>query len=117
MDLLEMKELLAAEILTDEFDEDVDITLAYATDLMSDALAFASDNCALITGLVNSQTVRTAEMKDFPCVIYTRGKTPDGEIIALANTFGLCVMRTALSTFDTCGLLYGKGIIGPNNHG
>ncbi|SDB24552.1 DRTGG domain-containing protein [Eubacterium oxidoreducens] len=117
MNLLEMKEALQAQVLTDELDESVDITLAYATDLMSDALAFASDNCVLITGLVNSQTVRTAEMKDFPCVIYTRGKMPEGEIIALANTFGLCVMRTELSTFDTCGILYGKGIIGPNNHG
>ncbi len=117
MNLLEMKELLQAEILSDEPDESVDVKLGYATDLMSDALAFAADNCVLITGLMNAQTVRTAEMKDFPCVIYTRGKKPDGEIIALANTFGICIMRTQLSTFDACGILYGKGLEGPNHHG
>ena len=42
--------------------------------MMSDVLAFVKDQSVLLTGLMNPQVVRTAEMMDMHCIVFVRGK-------------------------------------------
>ena len=113
MTISEIGTLLDASVCTEPEDGwDTDINVAYSADVMSDVLAYATEGCILITGLRNPQVIRTAEMKDVPCIIFTRGKQPDSEVMELARCFGICTMVTKLSTFNTSGLLYQKGIRG-----
>jgi hypothetical protein len=42
----------------------------------------------MITGMVNSQTIRTAEMADIPAIVFVRGKRPPEEMLELARETG-----------------------------
>ena len=73
MKLSKIKELLDAKVLTDTPFEDVEINSAFGCDLMSDVLAFVQDQSLLLTGLVNPQVIRTAEMLDISVIVFVRG--------------------------------------------
>jgi len=76
-------------------------------------MAFAcSANEMLLTGLVNPQVIRTAEMMDVKAVVFVRGKRPDDGILELARTRRVAVMRTACPMFVACGRLYAAGVRG-----
>ena len=104
-------EILEGEIIC-EGDLDQEIKTACGSDMMSDVLAFVKDQSVLLTGLVNPQVVRTAEMMDMPCVVFVRGKKPDETIVALAKDRGIVLMTTPHRMFTACGLLYQNGLKG-----
>ncbi len=107
-----VRDILGAEILTKEDLSGTEVHAACGSDLMSDVLAFVKNQGMLLTGLVNPQVVRTAEMMDMRCIVFVRGKRPGNEIIELAENSGIAVMTTALRMFDACGMLYAEGIGG-----
>ena len=85
MTLREIKEILQAEVLAGEEFLDREPSSACGSDLLSDVLAFTKENSVLLTGLTNSQVIRTAEMSDIIGVIFVRGKKPDNYTIELAT--------------------------------
>ena len=80
--------------------------------MMSDVLAYVKDQAVLLTGLVNIQTVRTADMMDMVCIVFVRGKEPDEDMIALAQRRGMVLLSTAHRMFTACGLLWEGGLRG-----
>jgi len=60
----EILEILNAELLTGEENLDMEFNAACGSDLMSDVMAYVKENVVLLTGLVNPQVIRTAEMMD-----------------------------------------------------
>ena len=65
MKLSEIKNILDAEIITaPENWENIEVKSAFGCDLMSDVLAFVTNQSMLLSGLVNPQVIRTAEMMD-----------------------------------------------------
>ena len=68
---------------------DAEVHTACGSDMMSDVLAYVKDQSVLLTGLVNAQVVRTAEMMDMLCIVFIRGKRPDDAIIRLAQQRGI----------------------------
>ena len=61
-------------------------------------------------GLTSPQVVRTAEMMDMKCIVFVRGKQPDGGILELADDRQLVVMATKERMYNACGLLYLNGL-------
>ena len=112
MKIRTIAELLNAKVLCGEDRLDNDVTSACGSDMMSDVLAFVKDQSVLLTGLVNAQVVRTADMMDMVCIVFVRGKDPGAEIIELAEDRGIVLMKTPLRMFTACGLLYEKGLRG-----
>ncbi|MDD4780643.1 MAG: DRTGG domain-containing protein [Tissierellia bacterium] len=112
MKFKDIKEILNANILTDNFNEDLEVNYAFASDLMSDVLAYANNDTLLITGLNNPQVIRTAEMMDISIVVLVRGKLPSKETIDLANENLLTIFSTDYIMFKACGLLFEKGMKG-----
>ena len=85
---------------------------------MSDVLAYVKDQAVLLTGLVNPQVIRTAEMMDMMCIVFVRSKKPSEEMIALARESGIALMTTERRMYDACGILYTNGLIGKQvSHG
>ncbi|NLY43737.1 MAG: hypothetical protein GX066_07185 [Clostridiaceae bacterium] len=105
-----IKEILDAEILAGKEHLDIEITSACGSDLMSDVLAFVKDQALLLTGLVNSQVIRTAEMMDIRAIVFVRGKVPDKELIDLANQKEMVLLTTKHPMYIACGLLYSSGL-------
>lgn len=105
-------DILEARLLTKGADCTREVHTACGSDMMSDVLAYVKDQAVLVTGLNNPQVVRTADMMDMICIVFVRGKKPDGAILQLAVDRGIAVLATKLPMFAACGLLYEKGLRG-----
>lgn len=112
MTIGDIKNLLNATVLSGQDLLDTEVHNACGSDMMSDVLAFVKDQSVLLTGLVNPQVVRTAEMMDMVCIIFVRGKEPGEDIIKLAEERGIVLMKTPLRMFPACGILYESGLRG-----
>ena len=112
MKITEVKEILDAKVLTGEELLDTEVKSAFGSDLMSDVLAFVNDKVLLLTGLVNPQVVRTAEMMDISAIVFVRGKCPDENVIALAKAKDIVILTTEHTLYVASGMLYCKGLTG-----
>ncbi len=112
MKISQMQQLLEARVLCCEENIDREIYSACGCDLMSDVLAFVKDQAVLLTGLVNPQVIRTAEMMDMICVVFVRSKVPTQEMIDLARDSGIVLMVSDKRLYEACGLLYQNGLVG-----
>ena len=112
MKICAMKELLEARVLCCEENLEKHVYSACGCDLMSDVLAYVKDQAVLLTGLVNSQVIRTAVMMDMVCVVFVRSKEPTEEMLTLARESGIVVMATDKRLYEACGLLYSSGLVG-----
>ena len=112
MKINEMTALLSGEARTAAAHADAEITSAYAGDMLSDVLALGSQPDVLLTGLLNPQVIRTAEMMDIHVIVFVRGKIPGEEILALAESMDMVIMTTDHPLYTACGLLYEQGLPG-----
>ncbi len=112
MHIQEIAEILDAQIHTVAEEENFEIFSACGADLMSDVMAFSKENAMMITGLVNPQVIRTAEMMDIRVVVFVRGKKPQECMISMAQERNISVLSTELPMFTACGRLYMNGIHG-----
>lgn len=110
MKITEIANLLSARIRTCEKQTERDVVTAYAGDMLSDVLALGKQPDILLTGLLNPQVIRTAEMLDTVCVVFLRGKEPGGAILELAEKCGVCVLTTSLDMYKACGDLFRNGV-------
>lgn len=110
MKLSKVRELLDAEVRCCEENLEGEVKSACGSDMMSDVLAYVKDQGVLLTGLVNLQTVRTAQMMDMKCVIFVRGKRPDEALVELAENNGITIMTTDYRLYTACGILYANGL-------
>ena len=112
MKISAIKELLKAEVICGEEDIEKEVYSACGSDMMSDVLAYVKDQGVLLTGLVNSQVIRTAEMMDMHCIIFVRGKRPHLDMIEMAEDRDMVMLCTELEMFTACGKLYSAGLRG-----
>lgn len=107
-----IKELLEADVVCGEENLGNHVYSACGSDMMSDVLAFVKDQAVLLTGLVNSQVIRTAEMMDMVCIVLVRSKLPTPEMIELAKESGIVLLSSKKRMYDACGILYTNGLVG-----
>ena len=112
MKVSEIKDILEAEVICGENALDHDVYTACGSDMMSDVLAYVKEQAVLLSGLMNPQVVRTAEMMDMQCIVFVRGKKPDESIIELARERDIVLLSTKYPMFASCGMLYEKGLRG-----
>jgi predicted transcriptional regulator len=110
--LREVKEILDASIVVGEEKLDMEVYTAFGADLMSDVMAFAKAGSLLLTGLTNSQVVKTAASRNIAAIILVRGKEPSTEAIEMAKELQIPILTTKYILFETAGILYNKGIVG-----
>ena len=112
MKICTIQELLDAKVLCNEEMLGHHVYSACGSDMMSDVLAYVKDQAVLLTGLVNSQVIRTAEMMDMVCLVFVRGKKPTQEMIELASDSGMAILATDMRLYEACGKLYVNGLVG-----
>ena len=112
MTIREVVKIVSGEVLVGEDRLDERVDTACGSDLMSDVLAFVKDKTVLITGLINPHVVRTSEMLDITCIVFSRGKMPSEEILEMADEIGITVISSPLTTYTACGELYVHGLPG-----
>ena len=98
----DIKEALEATVIVGRDDLEDEIDQVYASDLMSDVLAFGKPNSILFTGLATQQAIISAHMAEFRGVVFIRGKMPKDASEKVARDSNLVFMSTDLDMFDAC---------------
>jgi hypothetical protein len=89
---------------------DLEVFTACGADLMSDVMAFVKGKGILLTGLINPQVIRTADLLDINAIIFVRGKQPSMDMIDMAVDLNIILAGTKFPMFLSCGKLYEAGI-------
>jgi predicted transcriptional regulator len=110
MTVAEAVTLLEGQFFSGEDRSDLVVASACGADLMSDVMAFVKDRVLLLTGLVNPQVIRTAELLDIHAIIFVRGKAPSRDMIDMADEADIILAGTKLPMFLACGKLYEAGL-------
>lgn len=111
MKVSEVKQLLDAAVDVGLSHMDFEVKTACGSDLMSDVLAFVKEQGILLTGLVNPQVLRTAEMMDIRVICFVRGKQPNADMVAMAQQKDMVLLHTQKPMFVACGILYSAGLV------
>jgi predicted transcriptional regulator len=112
MTVAEAVKILDGQFFSGEDKAALEVASACGADLMSDVMAFVKDRVLLLTGLVNPQVIRTAELLDIHAIIFVRGKTPGRDMIDMAEESGIILAGSKLPMFLACGKLYEAGLKG-----
>ncbi|MCL0095004.1 DRTGG domain-containing protein [Dehalococcoidia bacterium] len=110
MKLADIISIVEGTLITANADLDMDVSCAFGADLMSDVLTHARSGSLLLTGLVNPQVVRTAEMAEIVAIVFVRGKHPPPETVALAEEKGIPLIGARYTMFEMCGRLFEAGM-------
>jgi len=110
MNVSEAVALLEGQFFSGEDKAGQEIASACGADLMSDVMAFVKDKVLLLTGLVNPQVIRTAELLDIHAIIFVRGKSPGRDMVEMAEEADIVLAGTKLPMFLACGKLYEAGL-------
>ena len=97
-----IKDVLHATVIEGEDKLDTAVERVYASDLMSDVLAFGRSNSILFTGLASQQAVISAHMAEFKGVVFVRGKMPKDGSKEFAKENDLVLLSTELDMYDAC---------------
>jgi hypothetical protein len=117
MRIEEIKNLLEADLICGEEFLAEEMQSGCGSDLMSDVLAFGGGHgCVLVTGLVNPQVIRTAEMMDIGCIVFGRGKRPSDDMSQMACQRGIALMSTRFGMLGACGRLFAAGLQEGDSH-
>jgi len=115
MTLKKLTDILESKVLWGDDYLHEDITMVYASDLMSDVLTSIRSGALLLTKLTNPQVVRTAEMAEITAICFVSGKMVQEETIRLAREKKIPLLSTRFSMFESCGRLYREGLPSGDN--
>ena len=110
MQLKILRDLLEARVLCGEDRLEEEFSSVFASDMMSDVLACPDEIECMLTGLMNSQVIRTADMMDIGIIVFVRDKMPSQDVVEMACQRDMVVMVTPCRMFTACGRLYEAGL-------
>ncbi|MDR0503360.1 MAG: hypothetical protein LBH16_08580 [Treponema sp.] len=106
MTIREAAAMLGAEIIQNEF-EDLPLTGAYTSDLLSDVMANAKEGGALITIQAHKNTVAVATLVNISVIVLCNNRpVQDNDMLEAAKDEGIAVIRTKENQFTVSGKLY-----------
>ncbi|MCL2834601.1 MAG: hypothetical protein FWD78_15635 [Treponema sp.] len=105
MTINEIAVLLDAKISQDVFN-DVPVTGAYTSDLLSDVMAHAREGGALITIQAHKNTVAVATLVNVSCIIICNNRPLPADMLAAAAEERIAVLVTGENQFSVSGRLW-----------
>lgn len=97
-----IQEILEAKLWVGNISDGEYISGIYASDLMSDVLAYGKSGSVLFTGLNSVQAIISAYMAEFKGIIFLRNKVPEKEIFDFAKSKGMFVLSTFYDMYEAC---------------
>jgi len=105
VNIREIAAALGAEISQDEF-ENVDVSGAYTSDLLSDVMANAKDGGALVTIQAHKNTVAVATLVNISVIVICNSRPLPDDMLEAAKDEGIAVIRTKENQFTVSGKLW-----------
>jgi predicted transcriptional regulator len=110
--LSEIAERLQLEIRTGANRLDAVVTRGYASDLMSDVMANATEGDLWVTLQTHQNIVAVAVMKALAGIILVSGREPEEETVRKAEAEEVPILISKISTFELVGRLFELGLSG-----
>ncbi|PKL23225.1 MAG: hypothetical protein CVV47_16140 [Spirochaetae bacterium HGW-Spirochaetae-3] len=85
---------------------DAPIVDGYASDLLSDVMAKASEDSALITIQAHKNTIAVASLVGIRAVVVCNERPVPDDMVEAAKAEDIAIYRTAKTQFEVSGLLY-----------
>ncbi len=86
---------------------DCEIETGYCSDLMSDVMAHAAQNCIWVTIQAHKNSIAVALIKDIRTIIFTNNVPVEPDVIKKAKEEKINLLRTKKDSFTVCGEIYG----------
>ena len=102
MTMIEVAEVLKAEVLVLGEGVHKPIRHVVASDLMSDVLLVDEDDMLLLTSLASDQVLRTAQIVNAVGVIVVNGKPLPSSMVNVANDLRMTLAVCRLTKYATC---------------
>jgi serine kinase of HPr protein (carbohydrate metabolism regulator) len=112
MILRDIIDKLDLKVLSGENSIDVDVKTAYASDILSDVMAYATKGGLWITNQNHQNVVAIVYFKTLAGAILAAGLMPDEETLAKARDKNVPLFQSELPAFEISGRLYELGIKG-----
>lgn len=100
MKVSELKEKLAAELLTDPNFEDRAITGCYIGDLLSRVMGMARPGDCWITIMNNVNIVAVASLTEAACIILCEDVSVDEATLKKADGEGIVILKSSASAYE-----------------
>lgn len=98
-------QLLSLTVVQDKY-TDREVKTAYTSDLLSDAMGNAPDECVLITIQAHKNTIAVATLKDSPAIIVCNNRPIPDDMLEAAKEEGIAVFLSKENQFEISGKLY-----------
>jgi anti-sigma regulatory factor (Ser/Thr protein kinase) len=102
IEIKKISQALEAEVIVGTDSLDTKITKIYASDLMSDVLAYGQSGSLLLTGLNTIQAAISSYMAEIKAIVFLRGKIPGGDICKFAEGKGIILLSTKADMYEAC---------------
>jgi hypothetical protein len=105
MKISEIAAALNAEICQSEFD-DIELSSAYTSDLLSDVMAHAKEGGALITIQAHKNTVAVSSLVNVSVIVVCNQRPLPDDMLEAAKDEKIAVIRTKENQFTVSGRLW-----------
>ena len=110
MKVSELAELINAQDMTPEVEEDREITCGYTCDLLSWVMAHGDEGMAWVTVQTHLNVVAVAVLADMACVVLPENIRMEAESLKKAVEEGMRVLSSPLTAYEICGRMAAAGI-------
>jgi len=105
MNISELGTRFGFEAVQGDFDDRA-IADGYTSDLLSDVMARAGDDFALITIQAHKNTIAVATLVGIAAIIVCNNRPVPDDMAAAAKAEKVAIFRTSKSQFEASGMLY-----------
>ncbi|MDX9868313.1 MAG: hypothetical protein RBT78_10340 [Kiritimatiellia bacterium] len=102
MTMIEVVEVLKAEVLVKGEGMGKTIRHVVASDLMSDVLLVDEEDMLLLTSLASDQVLRTAQIVGAVGVVVVNGKPLPTSMVNVAHDLGMALAISPLTKYEAC---------------
>ena len=89
-----------------------EVRCGYASDLLSDVIAYAREGDLWITLQTHQNTAAVASMKDLAGMVLVNGREPEPDTLEKARQENIPLLVSDLPAFELIGRLYKLGLTG-----
>ena len=107
MKISELHSEMGFEIVQDQYD-DRDLVCGYTSDLLSDVMANAEEDCVLITIQAHKNAVAVASMAGIAAILICNNRPIADDMIASARNEGIAILVTGKSQFVASGEIFNR---------
>ena len=109
MKLTDLADALGLEVAVGSL-EGVEVSGAYASDLLSDVMAHAEKGSCWVTLQVHQNIVAVAALKELAAIVIVGGREPEPDAAEKAAKQGVTILTTKMTAFETAGRMYQMGL-------